>query len=63
MSKQTVPNMEDIDQYKMVNVEEFPIKGYSDLMCFPYLFPTGQFGEHYYRDIPLRNVEFIKSKP
>ena len=61
----TVPNMKDIDQYKMVNVEEYPIKGtqtHLDLLCFPDVFPTGQFGEHHYRDIPLRNAEYIKSK-
>ena len=61
----TLPNRRDIDQYKMVNVEEFPINGtqtHLDLLCFPDLFPTGQFGEHHYRDIPLRNAEYIKSK-
>ena len=61
----TMPIIKDIDQYKMVDVEEFPIKSnqmHVDLMCFPDLFPTGQFGEYHYRDIPLRNADYIKSK-
>ena len=44
---QSIPTTSDIDQYRMVSVDEFPIKGtqeYIDCMCFPDLFPTGEFG-------------------
>ena len=40
----------DIDQYKVLNIREQPISNrqkYLDVMCFPTLFPTGQFGEYY----------------
>ena len=49
----------------MVNVDEYPLKCsqvHLDLMCFPDLFPTGEFGEHHYREVHLSNAEYIKSK-
>uniref|UniRef100_A0A1X7VKH2 Uncharacterized protein n=1 Tax=Amphimedon queenslandica TaxID=400682 RepID=A0A1X7VKH2_AMPQE len=42
----------DISQYKLMNVKEAPIDNrqeHLDLLCFPTLFPTGQYGEHHPR--------------
>ena len=60
-----VPNTKDIDQYKLVHVEDYPLKSNQmnlDLMLYPNLFPTGEFGEHYPRLITLRNAEYVKSR-
>ena len=57
--------MTDIDKYKMVDVDEYPLKGnqiHLDLMAFPDLFPTGEFGEFHPRELALSNCEYIKSK-
>ena len=43
----TVPNSKDIDQYKLVRVEDYPLKMNLDLMLYPNLFPTGESGEHH----------------
>ena len=59
-----VPTANDIDQFKMVNVKEFPLKinqKHLDLMCFPELFPTGEFGEYHDREVPLTSLEYVKS--
>ena len=61
----TVPNSKDIDQYKLVHVEDYPLKSNQinlDLMLYPNLFPTGEFGEHHPRSITLRNAEYVKSR-
>ena len=61
----TVPNSKDIDQYKLVHVEDYPLKSNQmnlDLMLYPNLFPTGEFGEHHLRLITLRNAEYVKSR-
>ena len=42
----------DISQYKLMNVKEAPIDNRQEhlyLLCFPTLFPTGQYGEHHPR--------------
>ena len=60
-----VPNSKDIDQYKLVHVEDYPLKSNQmnlDLMLYPNLFPTGEFGEHHPRLITLRNAEYVKSR-
>ena len=31
-------------------------------MCFPVLFPTGQFGEHHPRQVKLSHSEYVKSR-
>ena len=39
---------DDIEQYKLMNVQEEPIDSrqkYLDVMCFPTLFPDGNFGK------------------
>ena len=43
----------DVEQYKMLNVKDDPIQSkqrHLDVMCFPTLFPSGQFGEFHPRD-------------
>ena len=52
----------DVEQYKLVSVREEPIDNrlqHLDIMCFPVLFPTGQFHpcEH-----KLSHSEYIKSR-
>ena len=60
-----VPNTKDIDQYKLVHVEDYPLKSNQmnlDLMLYPSLFPTGEFGEHHPRSITLRNAAYVRSR-
>ena len=52
-----------------MNVKEAPIdtrQEHLDLLCFPTLFPTGQYGEHHPRqNYPAQTLsfsEYIKSK-
>ena len=55
----------DIDQYKMLNVQEDAIDSrqqHLDVMCFPVLFPNGNFGEHYPRKVKITSSEFMKSR-
>ena len=46
----------DIEQYKLLSIKEDALdnrENYLDVMCFPVLFPTGQFGEHHPRQVKL----------
>uniref|UniRef100_A0A1X7T0A9 Helitron helicase-like domain-containing protein n=1 Tax=Amphimedon queenslandica TaxID=400682 RepID=A0A1X7T0A9_AMPQE len=59
----------DISQYKLMNVKEAPIDNrqeHFDLLCFPTLFRTGQYGEHHprqsYEAQTLSFSEYIKSR-
>ena len=59
----------NISQYKLMNVKEAPIDNrqeHLDLLCFPTLFPAGQYGEHHPRQsYPAQTLsfsEYIKSK-
>uniref|UniRef100_A0A1X7UYM4 Uncharacterized protein n=1 Tax=Amphimedon queenslandica TaxID=400682 RepID=A0A1X7UYM4_AMPQE len=59
----------DVSQYKLMNVKEAPIDNrqeHLDLLCFPTLFPTGQYGEHHPRQSypaqTLSFIEYIKSR-
>ena len=48
----------DIEQYKLLSIKEDALdnrENYLDVMCFPVLFPTGQFGEHHPRQVKLRH--------
>ena len=48
-----------------MNIKEFPLKSnqkHLDLMCFPELFPTGEFGEYHDREVPLTSSEYVKSR-
>ena len=52
----------DIEQYKVLSVTEDPINNkqqHLDVMCFPVLFPTGQFHS---RKEKLSHSEYIKSR-
>ena len=49
---------------KLSNIKEDALDNrekYLDVMCFPVLFPTGQFGEHHPCQVKLRHCEYIKS--
>ena len=42
-----LPGESDIEQYKVLSVKEDPLDNqqwHLDVMCFPVLFPTGEFG-------------------
>ena len=55
----------DIEQYRLLSVTEDPIKNrqeHLDVMCFPVLFPTGEFGEFQPRREKLSPSEYIKSR-
>ena len=54
-----VSTASDIEQYKLLSVRDDPIKNkqkHLDVMCFPVLFPTGEFGEFH------PHTEYIKSR-
>ena len=58
-------NQSDIEQYKVLSVNEDALDNrqkYLDVMCFPVLFPTGQFGEHHPRRVKLSHSEYVKSR-
>ena len=49
---QYMPTGKDIDHYKLLSVSEKPLDNrqkYLDVLCFPTLFPTGQYGEFHPR--------------
>ena len=55
----------DIEQYKLLSIKEDALdnrENYLDVMCFPVLFPTGQFGEHHPHQVKLRHSEYVKSR-
>ena len=55
----------DVEQYKVLSVKEDPLDNREkclDVMCFPVLFPTGQFGEHHPRQVKLSHSEYVKSR-
>ena len=54
----------DVEQYKVLSVTEDPINNrqqHLDVMCFPVLFPTGQFGKFHPRIEKLSYSEYTKS--
>ena len=54
----------DCDHYKMLTIER-PLDSqhcHIDALCFPSLFPTGLFGQHYHRDVKLQFSEYVKSR-
>ena len=58
-----VPVGSDIDHYKMLKVHEPGLDSrlhYLDVMCFPTLFLTGQFGEFHPREVSLSFSEYVK---
>ena len=55
----------DVEQYKLVSVREEPINNrlqHLDVMCFPVLFPNGEFGKFHPRKHKLSHSEYIKSR-
>ena len=55
----------DIEQYRLLSVTEDPIKNkqeHLDVMCFPVLFPIGEFGEFQPHREKLSPSEYIKSR-
>ena len=55
----------DIDQYKLLNVKEYALDNRQkclDVMCFPTLFPSGRFGEHYLHEVKITHSEYAKSR-
>ena len=56
---------DDIEQYKLMYVKEEPIESsqkYLDVMCFPTLFPEGNFGKFHDRQKIFSHSEYIKSR-
>ena len=49
---QHMPTSKDIDYYKLLNVSEKPLDN-CHVLCFPSLFPTGQYGEFHPRTVRL----------
>ena len=48
---------------KLLSVRDDPNKQkHLDVMCFPVLFPTGEFGEFHPREVKLSHTEYIKSR-
>ena len=55
----------DIDKFKLLNVKEQPLDNrlkYLYVMCFPVLFPNGQFGQYYPRTVQISHNEYVKSR-
>ena len=55
----------DTDQYKVINIQEDPLDNrqkYLDVMCFPGLFPNGNFGEFHPHEKTISHSEYIKSR-
>ena len=55
----------DVEQYKVLSIKEDPLDNCEkclDVMCFPVLFPTRQFGEHHPRQVKLSHSEYVKSR-
>lgn len=50
--------------YKMHTIQERPLDTqhcHLDVLCFPSLFPTGNYGQFYYQDVKLQFSEYVKS--
>ena len=55
----------DCDHYKTMTVQEPSLdsrQALLDVMCFPTLFPTGQYGQYHPRDVKLNFSEYAKSR-
>ena len=60
-----LPLGSDIEHYKMLKVQEPALDNrlkHLDVMCFPFLFPSGKFGEFHPREVKLSFSEYIKSR-
>ena len=57
--------VEDIEQYKLNRVQEEALdcrQKYLDVMCFPVLFPDGNFGKYHPRPVNISHSEYDKSR-
>jgi hypothetical protein len=57
--------MEDIEQYKLNSVKEEALDSrqkHLDVMCFPVLFPDGNFGKYHQREATISHSEYDKSR-
>ena len=55
----------DCEHYKMLTIEEHPLDSrhcHLDVLCFPSLFPTGQFGQYHPREINIQFSEYVKPR-
>jgi len=62
---QNLPTGKDIEHYKLLTVHELPMDNrlhFLDVLCFPTLFPNGQFGEFHPRVEKLTFSEYVKSQ-
>ena len=60
-----VPVSSDVDSYKLNCVQEHPLDNrqeHLDILCFPSLFPTGEFGQFHSREKYLTPSEYVKSR-
>ena len=58
-------SLSDTEHYKLMNVKEDALNNklkHLDVLCFPTLFPTGNFGESHARSVPISVSEFGKSR-
>ena len=59
------PITPDVKNYKMNRIQEHPLDSrqkHLDVLCFPNLFPTGEFGQFHSRQKNLDPREYIKSR-
>ena len=59
------PITPDVENYKMNRIQEHPLDNrqkHLDVLCFPNLFPTGEFGLFHSRQKNLDPSEYIKSR-
>jgi len=62
---ESTPIQNDIDHYKMLTIMEPALDNrlkYLDVMYFPALFPTGEFGQNHPREVKLTFSEYVKSR-
>ena len=62
---ESTPIQNDIDHSKMLTIMEPALDNrlnYLDVMCFPALFPTGEFGQNHPREVKLTFSEYVKSR-
>ena len=55
----------DIEQYKLLSIKEDPLDNrqkHLDVMCFPVLFPDGNFGKYHPREVKVSHSEYVKSR-
>ena len=59
------PITPDVENYKMNRIQEHPLDSrqkHLDVLCFPNLFPTGEFGQFHSQQKNLDPSEYIKSR-